>query len=325
MTRLPFGPDEKITDILKVSKFTLSAEVIPPRNGANQLDLLDEIAKLTSAGAQFLAVTKGAGGSLRGGSLPLSQLIKETFHTPCIAHFTCRDLTPEEVENQIMDHHYFGIRNILALRGDPPRGAPEWVAKEGSYNYAHQLIEQIRKLNSGEYLERKNFSVARREPTNFCIGAAAYPDHPDPKERLEFFRQKVDAGAHFGITQMLFSPESYSEFLEALSKAGISIPILPGSRMIRSKAQALKMAERFQVAVSKEFLGWLPETDQDATAEQTRDAFLKLTEKFRTAGAPGIHLFVLSDTPVASLALKALHHSSCLEAMASGRHYAESN
>ncbi len=323
--RLPFGPDDKITEILKVSKFTLSAEVIPPRNGANQLDILDQVAKLTDAGAQFLAVTKGAGGSLRGGSLPIAQLIKETFQTPCIAHFTCRDLTPEEVENQIMDHHYFGIRNILALRGDPPSGTSEWVAKDGSYNYAYQLIEQIRKLNEGTYLERKNFNAGRREPTNFCIGAAAYPDHGDPNERLDFFRRKAGAGAEYGITQMLFSPESYSDFLEDCAKGGTFIPVLPGSRMIKSKTQALKMAERFQVAVSKEFLSWLPESDAEASPDQTCDAFLRLTEKFRSAGAPGIHLFVLSDTPVASLALKALHQNSCLEAKVAGRTYTETN
>jgi methylenetetrahydrofolate reductase (NADPH) len=90
------------------------------------------------------------------------------------------------VENQLVDHHYFGVRNILALRGDPPMGQTDWVAPAGGYNYAYQMIEQIRNLNEGLFLERQGYKVGEREATDFCIGAAIYPEHPDPKERLEF-------------------------------------------------------------------------------------------------------------------------------------------
>ena len=89
---LGFLPDIKLTDFLKQHTFTLSAEVIPPRNGAEQALVLGQIHRLIQSGAQFLAVTKGAGGSLRGGSLPIAQSIKERFGVPCIAHFICRDL-----------------------------------------------------------------------------------------------------------------------------------------------------------------------------------------------------------------------------------------
>src|SRR6185312_2572695 len=118
----PFRSDIKLTDFLKQNGFTSSAEVIPPRNGSEQQKILQQVQTLIGAGAQFLAVTKGAGGSLRGGSLPIAQVIKEQYGVPAIAHFTCRDLSAHEVENQLIDHHYFGIRNILALRGDPPNG-----------------------------------------------------------------------------------------------------------------------------------------------------------------------------------------------------------
>src|SRR5271156_2497976 len=104
----PFRSDIKLTDFLKQNGFTASAEIIPPRNGSEQRKILMQVKTLIDAGAQFLAVTKGAGGSLRGGSLPIAQLIKEKFSVPTIAHFTCRDLTLQEVENQLIDHHYFG-------------------------------------------------------------------------------------------------------------------------------------------------------------------------------------------------------------------------
>ena len=300
-------PDIKLTDLLKLSSFTLSAEVIPPRNGSGSAPIVKQIDKLTTAGAQFLAVTKGAGGSLRGGSLPIVQTIKEAFGKPCIAHFTCRDLLPEDVENQLIDHHLFGIRNILALRGDPPTGTTgEWQSRDGSYNYAYQLVEQIHALNEGRYLERKGFAVDTREKTDFCIGVAVYPDHPVASERVSFFKRKVDAGAEFGISQMLFDPDSYARFLEDSAKAGIKIPILPGTRLLKSKEQAQRMAARFQIPIPKSFTSLLPDTDKEATPERTLAAFFKLTDDLRAKGAPGIHIFVLSDTALAEEALRHL-------------------
>src|SRR6478752_2447063 len=99
MNAFPFKADQKLTDVLANCPFTYSAEVIPPRNGSEQGKVLAQIEALVEAGAQFLAVTKGAGGSLRGGSLPIAQVIKEQFGVPAIAHFTCRDLTANDVEN----------------------------------------------------------------------------------------------------------------------------------------------------------------------------------------------------------------------------------
>src|SRR4051812_24776492 len=172
LASLAFRSDQKLSDVLSSQRFTLSAEVIPPRNGSDQTKVLNQIQSLIEAGAQFLAVTKRAGGSLRGGSLPIAQIIKDNFSVPCIAHFTCRDLTPFEVENQLIDHHYFGIRNILALRGDPPDGQTEWSPRDGGYLFAHQLIAQIKNLNAGIYLPRANGPKSDgSERTDFCIGA----------------------------------------------------------------------------------------------------------------------------------------------------------
>ena len=308
MVVLPFKPDRKLTDVLAESHFTCSAEVIPPRNGSEQRKLLEQIERLIGAGAQFLAVTKGAGGSLRGGSLPIAQAIKESFNVPCIAHFTCRDLTAPEVENQLIDHHYFGIRNILALRGDPPDGQSEWHAREGGYNFAYELIQQIAKLNHGLYLPRANGPERDgNETTDFCIGAAAYPEFPDPEKRIEHFRIKAEAGAQFGITDMLFQPELYAEFTEKCASHGVRIPILPGTRILKSQEQALKMAAKFRVTVPKEVLAKLPEKSSHPDALRYGvEVFLTLVERLRALGAPGIHLFVIADTEGAVSALTQL-------------------
>jgi methylenetetrahydrofolate reductase (NADPH) len=298
--------DRKITEILAQEKFTLSAEIVPPRNGTNSTEIRAQIERLAKAGTQFMSVTKGAGGSLRGGSLPIAQTIKESLGVPCIAHFTSADLLPEEVENQLVDHHLFGIRNILALRGDPPQGAPNWAPRPGSYPFAYQLVEQIQQLNHGHYLERSGFKTQEHEHTDFCVGVACYPDHPVESERISFFKKKVTAGAEFAISQMIFDPDSYGKFLEACEKSSCVLPILPGTRLLKSREQAEKMSQRFQVPVPNWYMNALPATDADAEAECTVELFIKLAGKLKAYGAPGIHIFVLSDTEIAEQALLCL-------------------
>jgi methylenetetrahydrofolate reductase (NADPH) len=312
MNTLGYQPDIKLTELLgRPGRFTLSAEVIPPRNGGEQAKVLNQIQTLVQSGAEFLSVTKGAGGSLRGGSLPIAQTIKERLSVPCIAHFTCRDLSRADVENSLMDHHYFGIRNILALRGDPPDGQGPWVAPENGYSYAYQLIEQIRALNEGRYLERAGFKGEQspREPTQFCIGAAAYPEHPDPKERIEFFRLKVQAGAQFAITDMCFDVAAFETFQEACARAGCAVPLLPGARFLRTQEQAQRVMKKFRVCVPASLLEELPkqsdlERDPKGCEERSLSWMLQLIESFRRAGAPGLHLFVINDTEGASRLLR---------------------
>lgn len=304
MTALPFRPDQKLCEFLKKSQFTVSAEIIPPRNGSDQGKVLDQIQRLIQAGAQFLSVTKGAGGSLRGGSLPIAQLIKENFNVPCIAHFTCRDLTPQDVENQLMDHHYFGIRNILALRGDPPDGQSYFSVQPGGYQYAHQLMAQIKALNDGKYLIRSNGPQADSQgQTDFCIGAAVYPDHSNEKERIDFFYEKVSAGAQFAITDLLFSAETYARFLDLCKLRRIEIPILPGTRVLRTLSQARKMIEKFKVKIPSEILNQLKEEEN---SDLSTELFLKLTEQLKSYGAPGIHLFVIAETTASVKSIECL-------------------
>jgi methylenetetrahydrofolate reductase (NADPH) len=295
--------DIKMTDLLSQSKFTISAEVIPPRNGAPQEEILMQIDSLVKSGAQFLSVTKGAGGSLRGGSLPIAQVIKDHFKKPVIAHFTCRDLTPEEVENQLMDHHYFGVRNILALRGDPPQGVPDWKANPKSYSHAYQLIDQIQKLNSGEYYHRDGFKSGTTK-TDFCIGAAAYPDDEAFDQRVGYFLQKYQAGAKYGITQMVYDIDSYAQFLEELSKNKCDIPVLVGTRVLKTQKQAMTMKQRFGIKIPDWYYKALPETENK---DKAYELFLELAEGFKKTGAPGIHVFVLTDTELSCKAIKKLH------------------
>jgi methylenetetrahydrofolate reductase (NADPH) len=312
----PFRKDRRITDVLGKEHFTLSAEIIPPRNGAEQSKILEQIQTLIDSGAEFLSVTKGAGGSLRGGSLPIAQAIKEQFQVPCIAHFTCRDMTPHEVENSLMDHHYFGVRNILALRGDPPDGATEWTAKEGGHSFAYELMEQISRMNQGKYLERPGFENRGDEACDFCIGAAVYPENPTFEERIGYFVRKVQAGARFGITDVLFDAEAYGKFLieaqETLQKHGLPrIPILPGTRILRDRKQTARMKEKFKVRVPEALERRLPEELPKGEPSQVGlEIFQEFCAKLKALGAPGIHLFVVTDPLSSSAALRSQRQPS---------------
>ena len=298
--------DRKITDILK-EKFTLSVEVVPPRNGVSPQQIFSQIESLVRSGADFMAVTKGAGGSLRGGSLPIAQIIKDQFGLPCIAHFTCRDLVPEEVENHLVDHHFLGIRNILALRGDPPQGADICEEREGAHHYAYQLVEQIIALNRGEFLHRAGYKVSHCEPMNFCVGVACYPDHANELERIDYLKRKVDAGAEFAVSQMLFGSESYARFLDECARHRISIPILPGTCVFRSQEQASRLAKRFGLEVNLKSLQTLPLTDLEAADQDEKivDNFVQHVDAFKRVGAPGLHAFLIgADLQLMSRALR---------------------
>ena len=233
---------------------------------------------------------------MRGGSLPIAQAIKDHFAKTCIAHFTCRDLTPQEIENLLVDHHYFGITNILALRGDPPMGTSQWEPRPGGFSYAYELIGQICKMNAGEFLKREGFAVTQREKTQFCIGCAVYPEHPDPKERMEFAQIKFESGAQYGITQMLFDPEIYEQFMSGLRGSGVAAPVLPGVRILRSQKQAKVMQDRFGCSVPKWYRDALPEDHQRGVVDlKVLDPFVELVQRLKRAGAPGVHIFVLND------------------------------
>ena len=189
---------------------------------------------------------------------------------------------------------------------------PNWTPNEGSYHYAYQLIEQIINLNRGNYLKRPGGqNPVELEAMDFCIGSAVYPEHPDENERIEFFKKKVLAGAEYGISQMLFDTDAYARFLDLCQKHKIHVPILPGTRVLKSRQQGERMAKRFEVGLPPELANSLPDEeaakkDPEGAMEQSIEAFVKITERFKKLGAPGLHLFDLTDTVISCRLLKEL-------------------
>ena len=146
-----------------------------------------------------------------------------------------------------------------------------------------------------------------REPTDFCIGAAIYPEHPNKKERLDFAKIKFERGAEYGITQMLFDPNPFEELKNELASHNLTPPILPGLRILRSKKQAEVMKTRFGCSVPDWYLNELPEEHERGVVDpNVIPPFIELVDKLKKLGAPGIHIFVLTDVELCQLAMTQL-------------------
>lgn len=246
-----------LSEIVKKG-YEFSFEIIPPRNGSSINDIYRIIDSIVEFKPAFISVTHGAGGNLRGGTAGIARLLKEHYNIEPLAHMTCATMTKESIENTLTDFKYLEIENILALRGDAPEGEPDY--QPGEKMHAEELAKQISMMNAGYYLKRKNdlagFELKEGEKTNFCIAVAGYPEGhrycKDLKKDMEFLKRKVDAGASFIITQMVFDAKMFNDYVELCRNNGINIPIIPGIMPLRSLSQIQMLESRFSVTVPSE-------------------------------------------------------------------------
>lgn len=307
--------DRSITDIFQEQKFTFSAELIPPRNGDSVDSVFEKATVLAGAGVDFISITKGAGGSLRSGTIPISFVIKEKIGVPIVAHITCMEMNHKEIENYLIDHSYLGITNVLALRGDPPTGVlTEYKAGEDQYQYAYQLIEKITELNEGKYILRKGYdkdSVDYHvgQKLDFTIGAAVYPQPEDGnvERNVGYLIEKINRGATFGITQMIYSPEDFGAFMQLLTKKGYNIPILPGMRVIQKTSQAEFLMRNFKINIPQQYLDILKKENNE---NEIKEYIIDLSLKFKKAGAQGAHFFVMEEQLLVADIIKELRTQS---------------
>jgi len=287
----------KIVDLL-TRRFTNSVEIFPPRNGVDPTSFLRMVKVLSQLELDYISITKGAMGSPRGGTIPIGYMIAERFNVNALVHFRCRDLTKVEVENLLVDHIYFNIKNILAVMGDPNPGANQEVLDPDTHHVnAASLVRQIRDMNKGLYLPANPGDGPRDGmATDFCIGVAAYPERSDQNLEMRIMQSKVEAGAEFAITQMLFNAETYKVYMERLKGNGINIPIIPGIRPVTSPKQVEAAESIFGANVPER----LKENISNAKTKEERisiciDFSVSLCSELRAAGAPGVHHFILND------------------------------
>lgn len=273
-----------IRDRLATGEPSISFEFFPPKSDDAAAQLERTIAELSALNPAFVSVTYGAGGSTREKTLEIVSRIRQQAGIEAMAHLTCVGATRGEIGAVVGRLVAAGVSNILALRGDPPKGETTFTAVEGGFTYASELVAFIREQHG----------------VSLSVGGAAYPQKhvecANPAVDLRNLKRKVDAGVDYLITQLFFDNRRYWEFCEQAHAAGIRVPIIPGIMPITNAAQV----ERFTVACG----ATLPFRLADELDRRRADprAVMQLGVAHATAqciellrgGAPGIHFYTLN-------------------------------
>ena len=211
-----------------------------------------------------------------------------------VAHLICGGFDRWETEDALIDLHYLGIRNILALRGDPPPGQSLFRPKKDGYAFAADLVAQIRDMNHGVYVDALDDPV----PTSFSIGVAGYPEKhvesANGEMDIRHLKEKVDQGADYVVTQMFFSARLYKDYVARAREAGITIPIIPGIKPVTTLRQLERIPRTFFVSLPDALVQSICEARTPKEAFEKGTGFVaNLAGELLEAGAPGLHLFTM--------------------------------
>jgi methylenetetrahydrofolate reductase (NADPH) len=271
-----------------------SFEFFPPKTDEGERNLRATLEALRALEPDFVSVTYGAGGSTRDRTVEITKWIKQELGIEAMAHLSCVGTTREELCAILDGVAAAGIDNVLALRGDPPRGQTEWRPHPGGLHYSTELAALI----SSGY--------------PFGVGAACFPEvhpeAPDLAHDLRFLKEKIASGATFLITQLFFDNELYFSFVEEARAMGIEVPIIPGIMPINDVGQIKTITEMCGASIPEALLKQLEIRAADP------DAVLQLGVSYATLqcaellarGAPGIHFYTLNRSPATRAILSAL-------------------
>ena len=271
-----------------------SFEFFPPKTDAGERVLGLALESLRQLGPDFVSVTYGAGGGSRGRTQELTKWIKQQLGIEAMAHLSCVGSTREELVTVLDDMREAGIENILALRGDPPRGESDWKAHPGGLHYSTELAGLI------------------RDGYEACVGGACFPEvhpeAPDLAHDLRFLKEKVDSGVSFLITQLFFDNELYFRFVDEARAVGIDVPILPGIMPITDLSQIKTITGMCGATIPtalREALDWRAHDPEAVLQLGVSYATLQCAELL-ARGAPGVHFYTLNRSPATRAILSAL-------------------
>lgn len=272
---------ESLRDLLARGERSFSFEFFPPKDDAGEQQLWTAVRHLERLQPTFVSVTYGAGGSTRDRTVRITQqLARDTTLNP-VAHLTCVGASVGEIRQVIGQYADAGVRNVLALRGDPPAGS-DWTAHPQGLTHASELVSLLRSAGS------------------FCIGVAAFPDvHPESMnadQDADVLVAKAAAGADFAITQMFFEVAAYVDLVARVRARGCDLPIIPGLMPVTGIAQI----ERVASLVGADVPAWVGQRLLAAGPEPTAvrraglDIAVELAQGLLDAGAPGLHFYTLN-------------------------------
>jgi methylenetetrahydrofolate reductase (NADPH) len=307
----------KIIDILNQAKKTLfSFELLPPLKGHDADKLYRTIEELIEYKPQYINLTTHRdeveyrelpNGTIekrivrkRPGTVAISASIQHSYGVPVVPHLLCGGFTKEETENVLLDLHFLGIHNVLALRGDGSRFENAFIPETGGHNHARELVEQIVNLRQGRYLDPELKNTASMD---FCIGVAGYPEKhaeaPNIDIDLQYLKDKVDAGADYIVTQMFFDNKLYYQFVDRCRATGINVPIIPGLKPLSLINQITMLPKIFSIDIPEEFAGEVRKCKTNDHARQVGTEWaIAQARDLISHNVPCLHIYTygISDT-----------------------------
>lgn len=313
----------KVTEHLeKASQTLISFEIIPPKRGGDIKSLLKTVDDISKFNPPFIDITSHAAEVVyeetpegikrkvkrkRPGTLGICALIQNKYNIDAVPHVLCQGFTREETEDFLIELQYLEIENLLAVRGDDSGYQKPLLHGRSINRYAVELVEQIHDLNNGVYLE-DNLLDAR--PSNFCIGVGAYPEKHFEAPNLDFdifyLQKKIDAGADYIVTQMFYDNKSYFDFVDRCRKKGITVPIIPGLKIITSANQLKSIPSHFHVDIPPDLTNEIVEADGKHVLEIGVDWAYRQVSELLNKNVPALHFYIMQNSTPINMLMKKL-------------------
>lgn len=294
----------------------ISFEVLPPLKGGSMQAIFDTLDPLMEFKPPFIDVTyhreeyvykrrpsgyyEKTAIRKRPGTVGICAAIMHRYGVDAVPHLLCGGFTKQDTENALIDLAFLDVQNVLALRGDARKFEGKFTPEPDGHRYATELVSQIVDMNQGVYLdELVNGEEATK--TNFCIGVAGYPEKHFEAANLDhdlrYVKAKVEAGAHYIVTQMFFDNQKYFDYVDACRAVGIEVPIVPGLKPITKLYQLNSIPRLFYVDLPSDLVnGITAAKDADARRQVGIEWCIAQSKELKERGAPCLHYYTMGDS-----------------------------
>lgn len=301
----------KVIEHLSLAKNPLfSFEIVPPTRGRSVKDIIEVVEALSPLRPPWIDVTSHSSTTFyqekvdgtiqkrtlrkRPGTLGICGIIQNRFKIDTVAHILCLGFSREETEDALIELSFLGIENIFALRGDTPNFQKALRPDRSTNSYAADLVSQVKDMREGKFIDE----IDRTDSLNFCIGVAAYPEKHFEAASLRFdiqnLKKKIDAGAEYIVTQMFFDNAKYFSFVKQCREAGITVPIIPGLKVLKSPGQLKSIPKNFYIDFPDTLVEDIEKSPEHVEEIGKRWA-KKQVDELLSAGVPSVHFYVLND------------------------------
>lgn len=310
----------KVIEHLDKAQSTLiSFEIIPPKRGGDIKQLMDILDSIIKYNPPFIDITSHAAEVVyeetakgeykmrvkrkRPGTLGICALIQNKYNVDAVPHVICQGFTREETEDFLIELHYLGIDNVLAIRGDDSGFRKPVKFGRSTNNYAIDLIKQIKDINKGKYLED---SLLDAEAMNFCVGTSGYPEKhfeaPNLDTDIRYMKKKIEAGADYIVTQMFYDNSKYFNFVDRCRELGITAPIIPGLKILTSKNHVNRIPKNFYIDIPNELAEEVEAAKPEHVLEIGVEWTFKQVEELLNKNVPAIHFYIMQNSlPIGKL------------------------